>query len=140
MIKVNIINEYNSEDYTELLGKIATKISKHKKIHKSKLVNIVITNNDTIHSYNKKYRNGDNPTDVLTFPSDEKNELGDILISYDKVISQAKEYGHSESRELGFLACHGMLHCLGYDHMNEAEEKEMFSLQNIILESIDLRR
>ncbi len=140
MIKVNIINEFNDKDYSNVILMVAKAVSKSEKIIKSRLLNIVITTNDEIQKYNKNYRNVDAPTDVLTFPSDEKGELGDILISYEKVISQAKEYGHSEERELGFLACHGMLHCLGYDHMTDSEEEIMFSLQEKILDSIKLRR
>ena len=140
MIKVNIINEFNDKDYSNVILMVAKAVSKSEKIIKSRLLNVVITTNDEIQKYNKNYRNVDAPTDVLTFPSDEKSELGDILISYEKVISQAKEYGHSEERELGFLACHGMLHCLGYDHMTDSEEEIMFSLQEKILDSIKLRR
>lgn len=140
MIKVNIINEFNDKDYSNVILMVAKAVSKNEKIIKSRLLNVVITTNDEIQKYNKNYRNVDAPTDVLTFPSDEKGELGDILISYEKVISQAKEYGHSEERELGFLACHGMLHCLGYDHMTDSEEEIMFSLQEKILDSIKLRR
>ena len=140
MIKVNIINDFNDKDYSNVILMVAKAVSKSEKIIKSRLLNIVITTNDEIQKYNKNYRNVDAPTDVLTFPSDEKSERGDILISYEKVISQAKEYGHSEERELGFLACHGMLHCLGYDHMTDSEEEIMFSLQEKILDSIKLRR
>ena len=140
MIKVNIINDFNDKDYSNVILMVAKAVSKSEKIIKSRLLNIVITTNDEIQKYNKNYRNVDAPTDVLTFPSDEKSDLGDILISYEKVISQAKEYGHSEERELGFLACHGMLHCLGYDHMTDSEEEIMFSLQEKILDSIKLRR
>ena len=140
MIKINVINEFNDNDYSKIILEVAKAVSKSQKIIKRRLLNVVITNNEEIQKYNKNYRNVDAPTDVLTFLSDEKGELGDILISYEKVISQAKEYGHSEDRELGFLACHGMLHCLGYDHMTESEEEEMFSLQEKILDSIKLRR
>ena len=66
--------------------------------------------------------------------------LGEIYISLDKVKSQAKEYGHSERRELGFLTVHGLLHLLGYDHMNSEDEKEMFKLQEDILKVYGLER
>ena len=66
--------------------------------------------------------------------------LGDIIISIEKTKEQALEYGHSFDRELGFLALHGFLHLLGYDHMNEADEKEMFSRQTDILEAYGLKR
>ena len=99
MIKINVINEFNDNDYSKIILEVAKAVSKSQKIIKRRLLNVVITNNEEIQKYNKNYRNVDAPTDVLTFPSDEKGELGDILISYEKVISQAKEYGNSEDSE-----------------------------------------
>lgn len=64
------------------------------------------------------------------------NELGDIFINVQAIIDQASEYGHSMRREVCFLFTHGLLHLLGYDHMNENDEKEMFSLQDVILDDI----
>ena len=66
--------------------------------------------------------------------------LGDIYISIDRVISQAKEYGHSELREICFLATHGILHLLGYDHMTKEGEHEMFSLQEALLDEYGIKR
>ena len=66
--------------------------------------------------------------------------LGDIFISYDHAVSQAEEYGHSLKREMCFLFTHGLLHLLGYDHMQEDEEKEMFALQKEILEKLNIGR
>ena len=66
--------------------------------------------------------------------------LGDIYISIDKCYSQAEEYGHSKVREICFLATHGILHLLGYDHMNEDDEVKMFSLQNELLDGYDIKR
>ena len=66
--------------------------------------------------------------------------LGDIYISIDRVYSQAKEYGHSNLREICFLATHGILHLLGYDHMDPDDEKEMFKLQEELLDSYNIRR
>ncbi len=140
MIKINIINEYNDMDFKKIFKKIARIASFDQKVFRKRLLNILVTNNDTIHEYNLKYRDIDKETDVLSFPSDEKGELGDIIISYDRVISQAKEYGHSEAREIGFLMCHGMLHCLGYDHIEKADEEIMFSLQEKILDKAGLKR
>ena len=67
-------------------------------------------------------------------------ELGDIIINLDRVISQAKEYGHSEKREICFLFTHGLLHLLGYDHMDKDDEKEMFALQEKILTNLGINR
>lgn len=110
--------------------------------------NVIIINNDDIHEINKKYRNVDRATDVITFALEDDKQietplvrvLGDVYISYDKVISQAKEYGHSKQRELCFLAVHGLLHLLGYDHMNEEDEKKMFKKQKELLNSYGIKK
>ena len=140
MIKVNIINDINSINYKPLFKEILKTTLKTLSIRNRNEINVYITNNDKIHEYNLKYRNIDKETDVLSFPSDEKNEIGDLIISFEKATLQAEEYGHSIAREMGFLFLHGLLHCLGYDHMNETEEKEMFSMQDIILNKINLGR
>lgn len=110
--------------------------------------NVIIINNNDIHEINKKYRNVDRATDVITFALEDDKQietplvrvLGDVYISYDKVISQAKEYGHSKQRELCFLAVHGLLHLLGYDHMNEEDEKKMFKKQKELLNSYGIKK
>ena len=110
--------------------------------------NIILTNNEYIHKLNKEYRNIDRETDVITFaleddelfPEMENRVLGDIYISIDKARSQAEEYGHSFKRELCFLAVHGFLHLLGYDHMVEEDEKIMFNLQEEILNEAKITR
>ena len=114
--------------------------------------------NEHIHEINKKYRGVDKPTDVISFaieeddpdevpiilPEDEEfdipKNIGDIMVSMDKVKEQAEYLGHSEDRELGFLVVHGFLHLNGYDHMKEEDEKEMFGLQREILDSYGLAR
>ena len=102
--------------------------------------NIIIVDNDYIHKLNKEYRNVDRETDVISFALEDNEEvkdtyrvLGDIYISLDKARSQAIEYGHSFKREICFLAVHGFLHLLGYDHMKEEDEKIMFGKQEEIL-------
>ena len=110
--------------------------------------NIIITNNEFIHELNKKYRNIDRETDVISFaleddnifPEIEEKVLGDIYISIDKAKSQAVEYGHSFKREICFLAVHGFLHLNGYDHMEKEEEKIMFDLQEEILNEAQISR
>ena len=108
---------------------------------------IIIVDNEKIHEINKTYRGIDRPTDVISFALEEDENyevkerlLGDIYISIDKVFEQAKEYNHSVKRELFFLVTHGFLHLLGYDHMTEEEEKEMFSLQEKILDEYGVKR
>jgi len=112
------------------------------------IFNIIITDNNYIREINKEYRNIDAPTDVISFALEDNMEynlpmfrvLGDIYISIDKVKSQALEFGHSELREFAFLTIHGLLHLLGYDHMDENEEKIMFSLQEVILNEYGIKR
>lgn len=115
-------------------------------------VSVTIVDNEQIHQLNKEYRQVDRPTDVLSFPLwepdeewviDEEEEwvpLGDIVISLPKAEEQAREYGHSIEREVGFLAVHGFLHLLGYDHETKEEEKEMFTKQEAILNQVGLHR
>ena len=110
--------------------------------------NIIIVDNEKIHKINKEYRNVDRPTDVISFAMEDNMDikyedfrlLGDIYISIDKCYEQAKEYEHSRVREICFLATHGILHLLGYDHMEEEEEKEMFRLQEESLDGYDIKR
>ena len=106
------------------------------------IFNIIIIDNPTIHKINKEYRDKDVPTDVISFAlEDDKTViepdgvriLGDIYISIDKVHEQALEYGHSFKRELSFLAVHGLLHLLGYDHMEKSDEEVMFKKQEEVL-------
>ena len=110
------------------------------------IVSVSIVDNRYIHKINKKYRHIDRPTDVISFAFlDSENNydkvlfspgpvvLGDIYISLEKAKEQAIEYGHSLKRELCFLFVHGLLHLLGYDHMNKEDEEVMFSLQEQIL-------
>lgn len=115
-------------------------------------VSVTIVNNAAIHEMNQEYRQVDSPTDVLSFPLwepdeewviDEEEEfvaLGDIVISIERAQEQAEEYGHSLQREVGFLAVHGFLHLLGYDHEDKEQEKEMFQKQEEILNRIGLQR
>ena len=107
--------------------------------------NVIIINNEEIHKINKEYRGIDRPTDVISFALEDYKDikyendyrvLGDIYISID----QAKEYGHSEKRELAFLAVHGLLHLLGYDHMEKEDEKVMFSRQELILDGYGITK
>ena len=115
-------------------------------------ISVYIVNNKEIQDLNKKFRNTNRPTDVLSFaliefgdsPKDllrKKNILlGDIVISIEKVSEQAKIYGHSIERELGFLTAHGILHLLGYDHIKVNDKKIMFDKQDRILAEIGLFR
>jgi len=113
------------------------------------IFNLIIVNINSITEINKQYRNIDNPTDVISFALEDDDTmkspseiriLGDIYICIEKVHQQAKEYGHSFKRELSFLAIHGLLHLLGYDHMNAEEEKIMFDKQEEVLKYYGINR
>jgi probable rRNA maturation factor len=116
-------------------------------------VSVTFVSNERIREINREYRNKDAVTDVISFALEELGEgevemvgadlpriLGDIIISISKAKEQAEEYGHSFMREFGFLAVHGFLHLLGYDHMTEEDEREMFTLQKDILDEYGLKR
>ncbi|ERK59559.1 translation metalloprotein YbeY [Gemella bergeri ATCC 700627] len=117
-------------------------------------MSLTFVNKDEIQYINREYRGKDVPTDVISFAlndevedeidiiglENEINSLGDVIICVDIAKEQALEYNHSFDREIGFLAVHGFLHLLGYDHMNKDDEKEMFEKQEIILEKFGLRR
>lgn len=112
------------------------------------LFNVIIIDNSRIREINREYRNIDRETDVIsfaleddkTFNLEEIRVLGDIYISIDKARSQALEYGHSFKRELSFLAIHGFLHLLGYDHMEKDEEEIMFKKQEEVLSRYEINR
>lgn len=109
--------------------------------------NIIIVDNKKIREINKEYRKIDKETDVISFALEDYMDimlphrlLGDIYISIDKAKGQALEYDHSLLRELGFLSIHGLLHLLGYDHMNENDEKIMFERQELILNEFGITK
>ncbi len=114
-------------------------------------VSVTFTNDEGIRAINSSYRGIDKPTDVLSFPltdfeggqqpvADEPIvSLGDIVISLERAVAQAEEFGHSFEREAAFLCVHSMLHLLGYDHVNSDEEDaDMRRRQREILNSMGL--
>ncbi|WP_375142545.1 rRNA maturation RNase YbeY [Metabacillus idriensis] len=116
-------------------------------------LSVTFVDNEKIKEINRDYRSKDQVTDVISFAMEEQGEgevsivgvdmppvLGDIIISVPRAEEQAEEYGHSFTRELGFLAVHGLLHLLGYDHMTEEDEKKMFGKQKEILDAYGLKR
>ena len=145
---VEIFNEYGkSIEEDKLLNDYVKYVVKKLKLSKCEF-NIILVDNKKIHEINKLYRNVDRETDVISFAMEDEMDvkyenfrlLGDIYISVDKCYQQALDYGHSRTREICFLATHGILHLLGYDHMNEDDEKEMFKLQNELLDGYNIRR
>ena len=133
------------ENFEEIYLELIQRAFKHLKLKFEPIISVSLVDNDFIHEINRDYRGIDRPTDVISFAfldnedretlykSKEPVCLGDIYISVDKAKEQAAEYGHSIKRELSFLFVHGLLHLLGYDHMNEADEVVMFKLQDEIL-------
>ncbi len=104
---------------------------------------------DEIHELNREYRGVDSVTDVLSFPQFDREEydrgwdeisLGDVVICEEKAKEQAAEYGHSFERELIYLFTHSVLHLLGYDHMEEAEKKEMREAEERVMKELGLAR
>ena len=114
-------------------------------------VSVTLTDNAYIQTLNKKYRQIDRPTDVLFFALNEGEEpqingapefnvLGDIVLSVEQAKEQAAEYGHSLRREIAFLTVHGMLHLLGYDHIEEDDRLEMEREQKAVMEKLGIAR
>ncbi len=132
------------KQYAGLFETIMEKTLEHLEKKEEYAISVILVKKRKIHEINRDYRGIDRPTDVITFAAmegevfemDDEIELGDIFINVDAVVEQAKEYGHSEKREIGFLFVHGLLHCFGYDHMNAQQEKEMTELQKLILDPI----
>ena len=141
--KVDIYNETN-EDLKEEIKCIKVILDSAIKHERAKNIyfTVIIVDNKTIRKINKEYRNIDKETDVISFALEDKcveenysnkRMLGDIYISINKAKEQADNYEHSLLRELSFLAVHGFLHLLGYDHMEKEDEIKMFKKQELIL-------
>ena len=144
------------ETWEEIVKKVFNTCFEEEGLQDSKLyITVTFTNPENIQSINKEYRDIDKPTDVLSFPMFQKEELdkkieekdfqyqdilGDIVISIPKVEEQAKEYGHSFERELSYMLVHGFYHLMGYDHMEEEDKKEMRTKEENILKSLDIVR
>lgn len=147
-MEIGLFNEtdINLDEYFKTIDKVLKKGLEILGLDKCEF-NVIVVDNNYIHELNKTYRGIDRETDVITFALEDDKTfnpvdrvLGDIYISIDKVYEQAKEYGHSETREICFLAVHGLLHLLGYDHIKKSDEEIMFSLQDKILESSNILR
>lgn len=142
-----INNTTENIEELEILNKYVEYLVKKEKLENA-IFNIIFVSIEEIHRINKEYRNVDRETDVISFALEDEEDgyisevrvLGDIYICLDVAYSQAENYGHSRLREVCFLATHGLLHLLGYDHMKEDEEKIMFKKQKELLESYDIFR
>ena len=150
-------------DIREIAELVVNAVLEHEKCPYEAEISLLLTHNDEIHEMNLEHRGIDRATDVLSFPMldfdhpgdfsiiDEETAdvfdpesgelmLGDIVISVDKVLEQAQEYGHSPKREYAFLIAHSMLHLCGYDHMDDEERKVMEEKQREIMEKINILR
>jgi probable rRNA maturation factor len=136
------------ESIEKLVKKVLQKGAEIQHIQDSAEISILLCGNGEIHQLNRQYRGVDAPTDVLSFalnegaedPAEEESVLGDIVISLDRASEQAAEYGHSREREVAYLAVHGFLHILGYDHQQEEEKKEMRQAEEEILGACGILR
>ncbi|MFD1066364.1 rRNA maturation RNase YbeY [Oceanobacillus locisalsi] len=142
-----------SEQHKELVEKLLTFAGTEENVTSEAEISISFVDNEQIQVINRDYRDKDQPTDVISFAMQEVEDdemeivgeglpvvFGDIIISIDKVKEQAQTYNHSFERELAFLALHGFLHLLGYDHMNKEEEQKMFQRQDDILGEFGIER
>lgn len=143
-----IFNETDCDLEQEIdqLHEFITFILKEEKLENVEF-NIIFIDNPRIHEMNLTYRGVDRPTDVISFALEDNKTidlgvrlLGDIYISIDKAKEQATSFGHSLRREISFLAVHGLLHLLGYDHMTKEEEKVMFQKQEELLQKFQITR
>ena len=140
----NTEKEIEELDYLEEYIKYVTK----EENIENAIFNIIFVTNEEIHEINKTYRGVDRKTDVISFALEDNDKLenpgirvlGDIYIAIDVAYEQAKLYNHSNLREVCFLATHGILHLLGYDHMEEEDEKIMFTKQKELLNNYDITR
>ena len=139
----NTNNDINTDELSDYIKYVVKKLD-----IENAIFNIIFIDNKEIRDINREYRNVDRETDVISFALEDNMDvvyddfrlLGDIYISYEKAIEQAETYNHSVKREVFFLATHGILHLLGYDHMEEEDEKVMFELQNELLDGYGITR
>ena len=143
--EVESFNDSYEEDFLKIIETTLDNLSIEDDIEMSCL----LVDDQRIHEINREYRHIDRSTDVISFALEDSEQfyvegmarnIGDIFISVDHAIAQAEEYGHSLRREMCLLFTHGLLHLLGYDHMNEEDEKEMFGKQKEILDILNIGR
>ena len=149
------------EKYESTIKEVVNECFKKEHLDVTNLyLSITLTNAEEIEKLNMQYRNIDRPTDVLSFPMFEKEELdnfiketskntdvnlegdilGDIVISIPKVYEQAEEYGHSFERELAYMVVHGFYHLMGYDHIEEPDKIKMREKEESILNELGIKR
>ncbi len=146
------LHESKYDTFEEHFYKLAKRVFEHLKLDDNFIFEVDLVDLKTIHQINKEHRNIDRPTDVISFAFEDEvdgetplkkvkglpRDLGEIFICVDKAIEQSQTYKHSFLREMSFLFVHGLLHLLGYDHMKKEDEEIMFSLQDEILDPLNL--
>lgn len=152
MYQIEYLDIEENKKNEKIIEKVLKECFKEEDLINSKLyVSIILTTPQNIQEINKKYRNIDKATDVLSFPMFEKEELtkkeydheevlGDIIVSIEKVKEQAEEYGHSFERELAYMIVHGFYHLMGYDHIKEEDKTIMRAKEEKILETLGIKR
>lgn len=146
-------NIETDEEIIDIIKQVIYKCYEIENLNSNISITIILTEETYIQELNKKFRNIDKPTDVLSFPMFEKEEiedlikndiyekvLGDIVISIPRVHEQAKEYEHSFTRELSYMLVHGFYHLMGYDHMEETDKKVMRAKEENILSKIQINK
>ena len=154
-------NLEKKQKYESTIKQVVNECFKKEKLDKTNLyISVTLTNPEEIEKLNRQYRNIDRPTDVLSFPMFEKDELdnfiktdlknndvneerdilGDIVISIPRVYEQAEEYGHSFERELAYMVVHGFYHLMGYDHIEEDDKKIMRAKEEEVLNELGIKR
>ena len=146
MNEINLNDEYGYTNYKYLKEVLSYALEKEN--IKNAIFSVIFCDDEYIQKLNQKHRGIDKVTDVISFAIEDNAKivyndirvLGDIFISIPQMKRQAIEYSHSEKRELSFLAVHGLLHLLGYDHKTTEDEKIMNALQEVILNDKNIKR
>lgn len=152
-VEIEYLELEENIEYNNLITKIINKCFEIENLQESKIyISVTLTNSNNIKELNKKYRNIESATDVLSFPMFEKEEikevlrvgieevLGDIIISIEEVEKQAKEYNHSFERELAYMTVHGFYHLIGEDHVQKEEKKIMREKEEKVLNETGVLR
>lgn len=153
VVEIEYLDLEKNKEYEEVIKKVLEKCFYVEKMQNFKVyISITLTNPENIRNLNKKYRNIDKETDVLSFPMFEKSEipnlknlefeetLGDIVISIERVRQQAIEYGHSFERELAYMVVHGFYHLMGEDHIEEQDKIVMREKEDKVLNELKIFR
>jgi probable rRNA maturation factor len=149
-LSIQIEEQFDGYVKRRWLRTIVTKTLATAKVTPKVQLDLLITDDETVHTLNKTYRNVDRPTDVLAFalteesserepfvsPPDEPAHLGEVIVSYPAAVRQADEHGHSVEQELAILVIHGVLHLLGSDHEESADEVKMRALEEKALTEV----